>query len=379
MRASTLTGICTALAAVWFIIYADGRDSGQPTYHDHRLSYWVERANYSPVFEITMHGEGGFKEREEAFQALQAMGAPAVGPLSKMVEDKTLKWDRRWRAAETLGRIGAPARPAVPSLIRALSDPTFPAQSRESIVQSLDMIGAAGACARELTNYLASRYAVEPPSHSTTFGLDQYRTVSTLGGAGEPGKIAVPLLVEMLGGYEKEARRLEASSPAPGANGRSAGQDALWPLRRALVEALAKLGAFEPQALPAIRQALDDPAPPVRLRVAQAFIELGQPAEALPLLDQLAAAPDRGTREALVAALGLLGGNQTAASVPRLVRMLGDPDEQVRWLTVDCLGRMGVAGRPALPDLKALVHDQSARVREAARQATVMIEGESKR
>ncbi|MFC1581968.1 HEAT repeat domain-containing protein [Planctomycetota bacterium] len=53
-------------------------------------------------------------------------------------------------------------------------------------------------------------------------------------------------------------------------------------------------------------------------------------------------------------------------SVPALVKLLEDPDPEVRLLTAKAIDRMSFNGRAAIPALKRAVKDQDSRVREAA-------------
>jgi len=333
------------------------------------MSYWVKQTDYVPFFDFGMHGEGGFKERESAFHALKAIGAPAVPALCEIMENKNLKWDRRWRAEETLGEIGPPAKAASGALIRALNDPTFPTGQRYCIVLSIAAIGAAGECATDLTHFLEKRHAETPLCDSGSSDFDQFQTISVLGRAGAAAAAAVPVLVEMLRDYEKAIANPKHETLPARPEERKAAEQSRELLRDALVEALGKLGAFDPRALPAVMDLRNDPSARVRGRVAEAFIQLGKPDDALTLLDALANDPDVRARRKVIETLGTLSKAQSASSLPRLMKMLGDNADEVRSLAAEKLGDMGSAAEPALDQLKPLAKDQSERVRIYAQQA----------
>jgi HEAT repeat protein len=364
--------LCAALALVPFGLF--DWNSSEPAYGGHRLSYWVRQTDYVPLFELNMHGEGGFTERDQAFRALAAIGAPAVPALCQMVENTALKWDRRWRAVQTLGEIGPPAKAASPSFVKALADPTFPEHERYSLVMALVAIGAAGECATDLTNFLKQRYTAVPLADSSATGLDQFQTIAALGQAGAAAQCAVPLLLEMLRAYQAALKQPETAALPARPEERKWAEKSRETLRRALVDALGQLGTRDPSVPPAVMDSRNDPAAGVRLRVAVALIQLGKQADALPLLDELAGDPDLGIRRQLIETLGSLAGQHSAASLPRLISMLGDTADEMRWLAAKKLGDMGSAAKPALSALKALAKDKSVHVREVAREAVGKIE-----
>lgn len=342
------------------------------------MSYWVKRTNYVPSIDLGMHGEGGFNQREAAFHALRAIGTPAVPALCKIVENSKMKWDRRWRAVETLGEIGPPAKGASGSLIRALNDPTFPSANRYCIVVSLAAIGAAGECAPDLSEFLEKRHAETPLSNSGSADFDQFQAITVLGATGGYTAAAVPVLVKMLGVYRKAIDDPKDATLPARPEERKWAEESREQLRTALVQALGKLGAVDSKAQQAVMDSRNDPSARVRIYVAEALVRFGKSDEALPLLDALADDPDVRSRRMVIEVLGVLSKMQSAASLPRLVKMLGDKDDQVRWLAVEKLGDMGGAAESALDALKALAQDKSERVRRDAQAAMGKIDGGAK-
>ena len=373
-RTLTLRVIGVATLARCLIGCESGWAASEPTYGGHSMSYWVKRTDFVPFIDLNMHGEGGFAQRDQAFRALAAIGAPAVPSLCKILDNRALKWDRRWRAAETLGQIGKPAKSSLPWLVRALNDPTFSNNNRYSIVMSIVAIGAAGDSAADLTKFLTQRHAAVPLSTSSASDLDQSMTISALGHAGEPAKVAVPLLVGMLRDYQKAVSNPEAGRLPTGPEEKGWAIEARETLRQALVDALGELGVFDASALPAVLDSQSDPSDEVRLRVALALIKLGKHEVALPLIDALASDSKADMRRQVTETLGALAKRQSPASLPRLVKMLADSDDEVRGVAAENLGEMGPAGKPALGELKALAKDKSERVREAAQEAIAKIE-----
>jgi len=80
-----------------------------------------------------------WSEQDAAEQALGLIGGSAVAELAAATQSPLA--DRRLKAAETLGRIGPDAAPAVPALTRLLDDPD--ARVRKAAIRTLGQIGPA--------------------------------------------------------------------------------------------------------------------------------------------------------------------------------------------------------------------------------------------
>ncbi len=100
-------------------------------------------------------------------------------------------------------------------------------------------------------------------------------------------------------------------------------------------------------AVPALREALRDPAIAVRMHAAWALLELA-PAESLADVLRLLEEPAPEVRSAVAFKLGERAWRDPRAAPP-LRKLLDDPREEVRWNAAVALARMGDgAGRPVL-------------------------------
>jgi HEAT repeat protein len=126
-------------------------------------------------------------------------------------------------------------------------------------------------------------------------------------------------------------------------------------------EDLGSLGPLARAALPALREALRDPEPTVRIRVAEALVRI-DPAEtaAVTALGKLLQDQSPRVRKAAAYALGNLGPDAKAA-VPDLIQALDDRDAKVRWTVLETLGQLGAAAEPAVPALIARLKDADSR------------------
>jgi HEAT repeat protein len=151
-----------------------------------------------------------------------------------------------------------------------------------------------------------------------------------------------------------------ATAPLPIGPLREALRDDDPTLRRRAVRLLPAWVARLPEAESLLRQALRDPAWPVRRAAVQGLA--GNPTASGDLATALAD-PDPGVREAAVEALA-------GASVPGAVEALGnclaDPDEDVRFAAAQTLKQYGCHAIGALEALRAALRDEAERVRVAA-------------
>ncbi len=198
----------------------------------------------------------------------------------------------------------------------------------------------------------------------------------------DPGKrlqaVAVPALIEAL------------TDPA---------QD----VRRAAAHVLGEMGAEARAAIPALIQALKDPLEGVRRKAAFALGEMGTEARAaVPALTQCLGDQSAGVRRWAAHALGEIGPTAPAA-IPALIESLGAEDVRNRSVSAAALVKMGSRALPrlvdalrhpnplvrrlaaltlsksprsdqAVEDLRKLSEDADATVREAAFEALRRIE-----
>jgi HEAT repeat protein len=171
-------------------------------------------------------------------------------------------------------------------------------------------------------------------------------------------------------------------------------------VRTVAVATLGRLRATT--ALPQIARLANDRSDLVRLSVAEALGEIGDPAPsaaaptgrtrgrrgrwhrlrgraravpppdpvaiALPALRAALADPAAAVRAQAASSLGRLGAPAGEAS-PDLTRLLADPDETVRGRAAEALGRVGAADPQTVPSLTALLDDPSPDIRAAAARA----------
>lgn len=274
-------------------VRASTRVTESPTLYDGRtLEEWRERIGELDFDDPLVEGD--------------------VPGLLAIVEDEQAPWFSRRQAAITLGRIGEPAREAVPLLIGLLDE--------------------AGA----------------DPEEST-----QLWAIKALARFGPVAEEAAPTLVAIL---EDEAR-----DDLP---------------RLASIEGLGRIGPQHPDVLPAlirtIQQALragDDPVHSPELDRGIAAVEMlelfgGNGAAAAPVLIQTTRAESVLLRRAAANTLGMIG-EAADPAIPALVDLLlFDESAEVRDLAARALGRIGSAAEPGLVQLLSDA-DVEVRVRAA--------------
>ncbi len=191
-----------------------------------------------------------------------------------------------------------------------------------------------------------------------------------------------------LGSPDPESRRKAAN--ALGAIGPDAGE-AVPALAAALRDdpdpqvrgdaalALAKMAPASRTAVPALAEALSDENPLTRMNAALALFRLKEEARpAIPALTRAVKDPRNEQylntfavtiREMAVLALGRAGAG-TAEVVPALAEALEDArTDLARRAAAQALGEVGPEARPAVPQLRGLLHDENADVRLAVEEA----------
>jgi HEAT repeat protein len=190
----------------------------------------------------------------------------------------------------------------------------------------------------------------------------RYKAIFALGAIGPDAGEAVPALAAILAGDPDAEARHQAAL------------------------ALKKIGPAARTAVPQLAQALEDSEPAVRMNATLALRGLGT--EARPAVPALIKALKReGNRTnvgkfrvtiqemmALTLARASAG---SAEGVPALTEFLqGAGTAQTREFAARALGEVGAEARPAVPQLRARLKDDSTAVREAAEEALQKIEGE---
>ncbi len=144
--------------------------------------------------------------------------------------------------------------------------------------------------------------------------------------------------------------------------------------RQHAAAALGEFAAGDPSVHDALLRALRDEEPNVRMLAAYG---LGKPgyadAETIAALRRALGDENRVVRFKAVESLGKLGVG--GAAVTALKEALTDKDWNIRATAARGLGPLGEEARPAVPALRAALHDETSEVREAARAAISQIEG----
>ncbi len=240
----------------------------------------------------------------------------------------------RAEAAWALGRLGPPARPAVPALLRGLADAEESVRLDAAV--ALGRIGSSEARAPLFAALADPRQGV------------RWRAAEALDLIGlDPGHDLASLVIA-LGNRDLYVRAFAAWSlgqMGPAA-GEAAGPLAALALeadpgvRGVVATALGHIGSAEPKAVAALGHGLRDAAWEERWRAARA--------------------------------LGLIGPGAVPA-VPDLIAGLADPSDRVRREAARALGRIGPGAEAALPALQAARRDPNDAVREAAAGAATRV------
>ena len=275
--------------------------------------------------------------RRTAAHALGNVGAArldvVVPTLVKCLQDADA--EVRYRAAQSLGWLGDPARDAVPALLNALRD-------EDDIVRDRAMLalGCMGSPGEEIINELIDmlnddRVDVREAA-AMTFDHLQY-----------PATAALPRLLQHLNDPNEDASVRSWCASAIGEIGCEI--DAL-PILRSYARAdepSAHLPfvALGEAAVPTLIEMLDDEAC-AREVAAFAISQIGAGAiGAVPTLIELLAHEDADHRLDAVAALSGIGpvipAEATAPAIPRLTELLDDTDEAVQSVAIEALGAHG--------------------------------------
>ena len=251
-----------------------------------------------------------FMVRLASFRALGKIGAPAVPALVGLLKEK--EGEVRRSAATTLGSLKSAGKDAVPALLEALGDTSSDAASRGASAEALGSVGGGDSkIISALIGHLGDKES--EVAVGASFGL------------GQIGVPAVPPLVKIL------------------RNGKPGEQtQAAW--------AVAKIGAAAKDAVPALIPLLakkeDED---LGWAVAAALGAIGEGVrEAFPALVDLGKS---GKGEAKAAALSALAKVDPAKAVPVLIEALKDRDPNARYSAVRTLGDLGPVAKDALPAL----------------------------
>ncbi len=319
-----------------------------------------------------------------------ASGAESAPDVNDLIRDlRAVDYQVRVHAAETLGRLGPSAAPAVRALASAVFDPRFEVQSEALIalerigpparsavpaltavlqgedahlfgfaINALGAIGNSAAAAKpELARFMrgddpqlsvaASRALlhIRPLDDDllqqcvrvlivALTGRDEQAARDAVDGLGLCGSLAVPDLARIV---ETHATQAESAARA--------------------AAALRQIGHHAVPAVPALGKALQSRNETVVEQSIGALAAIGPGAgPAVPELRALLTSRSASIRTHVASALGDIG---AVAAVGDLAIALEDRDEDVRRESAQALGKIGPAARPAIPALLRALEDQS--------------------
>jgi HEAT repeat protein len=292
----------------------------------------------------------------EALWKIEGRTKTVVPFLIKMLKHK--HWSVRRDAAEVLGRIGPPARAAIPALTKALRD-----VDKASGIGNKDVrLSAAEALWR-----VGRRVEPVLPGLVRVLNKNAYpdvrvKAAAIVGRIGPEAREAVPALIKCLKdtrlyseGYGYDFKKYQKMRAAP-------------------LLALAQIGPGAKAAIPAIKEALADKNPGTRVQAARAFWKVGGEAKfAVPVLT--AELKDNSILVRRWAAEGLAEmGVQAKRSILALIKALKDEDEEVGSRVAFALGQMGREAKAAVPALLEALKSKEILIREAAANALKKID-----
>jgi HEAT repeat protein len=332
------------------------------------------------IAELSSNDPARAKLAAEMLGGMKAEAAPAIPALVKALSDERVA-ERNMlfttrvcdSAFEALVSIGEPAVPAFLSLLETEKDK----DRRHRILRSLGQIGGPAAKAipplKAIINSDVSErerfYAFNalalihsPGPELVAFALDQlndkspnfrYIAIDALGICGKDAAPAVNALINLLS--DRASRTHAISNHA----------FTTRPLRADAAEALGKIGPPAAAAIPRLnKMMLSDKDDFARTAAAVALARIN-PADPIGLafLQSLLTdeKSDEHTLETAAYALADLG-PAAKGSLPALVKLLQHESDDVRWPTIYAIGEIG--GKDAIPLLKPALNDKDEFIRE---------------
>lgn len=300
-RTLLLTILAAALilaSLVWFdptrVLWGSLR--GEAFFDGRPVSYWRQSLQ-----------SGDPVVQSESFEKLGEGGAASVPILASLLQTRggSLEADAevRWKAAALLGKIGKPAREALPALVTALNDTdlhvrTVTAAAVAEVAEKSD--------ADRIVPALMERVRAGGRD-----GVAACRALSVLKGAASP---AITVLMEALASEDSEMRFNAARTlgkigePAKEAVPRlltTLESEKHPKVREHLAEALGDIGPSASAGVPALLGLLKDPVPRVRRDAARSLGQIGD-ASAVSALEGLTKDPDSDVRQAVERAIRIL-------------------------------------------------------------------------
>ncbi|MGE3808002.1 MAG: HEAT repeat domain-containing protein [Gemmataceae bacterium] len=285
----------------------------------------------------------GFRDAGASI-ALEGIGAPAVPVLLKKLND--VDREVRWSTISSLGRIGPPAKPAIPQLKKAFKD-------RSARVR----IAAAEAAWNIDRDEAAIPILIEALSGEQS---DAYSAAEALKKIGPPARASVPALIKTVGHKDDGVRNRAVE--ALGAMGPAARQAVPVLMAKAgevqqhlfssdVVSSVSQIGSG---AVPALIESVQDQNKHKAEVAATALGRIGPDARAAcPHLRRILDAEKCNSfRAAAALALWRIDKSDVAvASLADLLKALDRPESLLWYQALDCLGELGPAAKPAVAQL----------------------------
>jgi HEAT repeat protein len=286
-----------------------------------------------------------------AAEALGKIGAPAVPALLKSITDPA----RRKYAVMTLGEVGPAAKDAVPALVKIMKEPVLSSSEFEVRREAIKTLGKMGQAA------LPALIAALRGKNLDYFFEVRSALVSM-------GPVAVPELIRLLQDPDPSLRNLAAQELG---FIRPVATDTVTALALALgdpdlqkqaVRSLGELGPTARAAIPALSRALWDLSRRDEDSIVWSLRKIGP--EAAPVLAQSLKHPTAVVRFIASDALVEMG----SVAVRPVAQVLGDPNEGIQMLAEAVLLRMGSESVPELRKVAAEVPELRSRIEKTLRQ-----------
>jgi HEAT repeat protein len=346
----------------------------------------------------------------QAVWAMSRIGANAVPPLIALLEDDKLQDT----AVVCLGNIGAAARPAVPSLVKLLSQSEMPTDLGREILLTLSRIGPAAAeSVPALLKILSDEQSELRPYAAWAIAQIGFKPAIPLliralpaDEDSNPSELSIVLPLAVLTLNPESVPRNEVYITWAKKRGVALLEHPSSLVRQAAAAALASIGERAALAVPQLAVGVEDADPEVRGACLSTLAAIGpDAAEALPAIIRALADPVHAVRYSASYAVGKIG-PAAKVTAPLLVQNLQDQDPLLRFtsawalLMVDpqrsnlaslctepfrwglkyadahvrreaaqALGSLGPDAASAVPDLEALAKDADEIVHQAANEA----------
>ena len=273
----------------------------------------------------------------------QPIANETVNGLIELAENRELPWFTRRQAALTLGRIGKPARAAVPRLVALIDERAE--QGESPALWSMKALGLFGPVAAD-----ASKRLAEIVNEEASPFLHRLVAIEALSRIGEPAGEVMPTLIGLIA-YHPRSSDVDVQSQAA-------------TIRELAAESLTLFGPQAAVAVPALVRACSDESEKVRRKAVGTLASIGPTAEiAVPtLVDVLLFDESAAVRDQAEIALAKIG----PASLPFLRKLSASEDEERRFSAVRGVRLMGVAARGAESTIRARLTDPSPRIRVEA-------------